>query len=181
MKKKIIALIACVAAVLALLSGTSLAYYTVTEISTNVITSGSVSVAVHETTADGKAFPTEGVAILPGDTVSKIVRFENTGTAPLYLRVVLEKGVANSTLSAEDCLDINLNSDYWTYRDGYYYYNSPVNPNGFTEPMFTEVHFDGAAIGNDYIGKIFTLDITAYAVQTAHNGATVWDAQGWPQ
>ena len=180
MKKRIIALIACIAAALSLLSGTSLAYYVVTEISTNVITSGSVSVAVHETTADGAAFPAEGVAIMPGDTVSKIVRFENTGTAPLYLRVALEKGVENSTLSAEDCLSINLNNDYWTYRNGYYYYNRPLNPKSFTEPMFTEVHFDGKAIGNDYIGKIFTLDITAYAVQTVHNGATVWDAQGWP-
>lgn len=180
MKKKLIALIACIAAVLALLSGTSLSYYVVTEISTNVISSGSISVAVHETTADGTTFPAEGVVILPGDTVSKIVRFENTGTAPLYLRVALEKGVKDSALSAEGCMQIDLNTTHWTYQNGYYYYNTPLEPGKFTENMFTEVYFDGAAIGNDYIGKIFTLSVTPYAVQSAHNGTNVWTAQGWP-
>ena len=180
MKKKFIAAFACVAAVLALLSGTSLAYYTVTEIATNVITTGGMSVAVHETTANGEAFPAEGVSILPGDTVSKIVWFENTGSAPLYLRVTLDKAVKDSTLSAEDCLVIDLDSANWTHQGGYYYYNSPLTPGSSTGEMFTEVHFDADAIDNDYIGKIFTLDITAYAVQTVHNGATVLDAQGWP-
>ena len=180
MKKRIIALIACIAAALSLLSDTTLAYYSVTDIATNVITSGSISVAVHETTKDGSAFPTGGVAILPGDTVSKIVRFENTGTAPLYLRVKLEKGVKGSALSAESCVSIDLNENNWTYLDGFYYYNTPLNPGHFTENMFTEVYFDGAAIGNDYIGKIFTLSITPYAVQSAHNGTSVFNAQGWP-
>lgn len=179
MKKKIIALLACVVAVLALLSGGSLAYFTVTGVATNVVTTGGVSLKVHETTADGSAFPAAGVTIMPGDTVSKIVRFENTGTAPLYLRVKLQKGVQNSTLLA-DCVSVNLNNTKWTYKDGYYYYSGALAPGKTTENMFTEVKFDGSKMGNAYIGKVFTLDITAYAVQSEHNGATVWDAAGWP-
>lgn len=178
--KRNLAFFSVIAAVIALLSVESLAYYTVSQTVTNVITTGGVSVAVHETRLDGSEFPSAGVDILPGDTVSKIVRFENTGSAPLYLRVKLSKGMKNSTLSADNCMLINLNDSKWTYKDGYYYYNNTLSPGKTTEPMFTEVHFDGNAIGNEYLGKIFTLDITVYAVQSQHNGATVWAAKGWP-
>ena len=36
-------------------------------------------------------------------------------------------------------------------------------------------------MGNEYQGATATVDVLAQAVQTAHNGDTVVDAQGWPK
>ena len=45
--------------------------------------------------------------------------------------------------------------------------------------MFTKVTFN-AAMGNEYQNATATVDVAAQAVQTANNGSTVTDAQGWP-
>ena len=37
-----------------------------------------------------------------------------------------------------------------------------------------------ADMGNEYQNATATVDVSAQAVQTANNGATVMDAQGWP-
>ena len=44
----------------------------------------------------------------------------------------------------------------------------------------TKVFIDGAAVDNRYLGKVLSLDISADAVQSGHNGTSVWDAIGWP-
>ena len=173
MKKKWIALTACLAIFLSLHSGKSLAYYTTDVVASNIITSGSVAVKIHESDVGSWQ-------ILPGDTVDKSVCFENIGTAPLYLRVQLVKSVENSMLSAEACIDIDLNDKYWTFHNGYYYYNYVLNPGEITGDLFTQIYFDGKLIDNTYIGKALTVDITVFAVQSDNNGDTVWDAVGWP-
>lgn len=168
-----------VAAVLAILSTGTLAYVTVDQPVENVVTAGSVKVEIHEKMANGEDFPKEGINVLPGDTVSKIVTFENVGTHPMYLRVKLAKGVNDENLSAEDCLIMDINTKNWTYKDGYYYYNHVIEAGRTTDALMTEVHIDGWAVDNAYLGKKFTLDVTAEAVQSEYNGNTVWEAVGW--
>lgn len=76
---------------------------------------------------------------------------------------------------------LDLNDAFWTLgSDGYLYYKDPLKPGETTEPIFTTVTFD-VAMGNEYQGATATVDVLAQAVQTAHNGDTVMDAQGWPK
>ena len=163
-----------------LLAGGTLSYYTTTVEAVNVVTTGNVSLKIHETIDTGAEFPEAGVVVMPGDTVSKIVKAENTGTTALYLRIELVKDVNDDALSAENCLSMDINTTDWTYRDGYYYYNKPLEPGQVTSALFTEVYVDGRAVNNDYLGKKLTLDVKAYAVQSRYNGDSVWEATGWP-
>lgn len=179
--KRIGILLFGIVAIVALLANGTLAYYTASEKATNVITSGNVDLEIHEKTIEGKDFPKDGVEVMPGDIVSKIVTFENTGNHPLYLRVKLTKGVDDAELTAEECLDIDINATDWTYKDGYYYYNTALKSDQITTPLFTEVSINGKHVDNNYLGKMFSLNITAYAVQSEHNGDTVWNADFWPE
>ena len=119
MNKLRIALIACAAALATLMSQTSLAYYTVTGTATNVITSGIIEMAIREKTASGEDFPSQGVYVMPGDRVSKIVTVESLCNHPFYLRVKLVDGINAVTLSAEKVFGIEINDAYWTLKDGY--------------------------------------------------------------
>ena len=168
-----------VLAVLAMLSSGTLAYYFVDQPVENVVTADSVKVEIHEKMSNGEDFPEDGVNVLPGDTVSKIVTFENVGTHPMYLRVKLTKGVNDESLSAEDCLIMDINTKDWTYREGYYYYNISLDAGEISKALMTQVHINGWAVDNAYLGKKFTLDVTAEAVQSEYNGSSVWEAVGW--
>ncbi len=180
MKRRLLLLFGVVA-ILAILSAGTLAYFTAQTKATNIISSGSVNLKIHERTADGSNFPKEGVMVMPGDTVSKVVTVENVGSAPLYLRVRLTKRVNDASLAADDCISMNLNTLCWTEKDGYYYFNEALNPGQTTEALFSEVYVDLLKVDNAYLGKYFTLEVSAYGVQAAYNGNTPWDAVGWPE
>ncbi|MBQ8649276.1 MAG: hypothetical protein IJ470_04325 [Clostridia bacterium] len=159
----------------------SLAYYSAVGKATNVVTSGEISLLIHEKTASGEDFPKEGVYVKPGDPVEKIVTVENICGHPFYLRVKLVDGVCDDFLSSEDCIGVDINTEYWTEKDGYYYYNDILTPGSSTEPVFSQVQMNGENIGNEYLGKNLTLTISAYAVQSENNPAeNPWDAAGWP-
>ena len=97
------------AAILAtVLTQPTLAYYTTIGKATNVVTSGSISLQIHEKTADGSNFPTEGVYVIPGDIVSKQVSIENVCDHPFYLRVKMVYGIDSQELSSEDCFKLNI-------------------------------------------------------------------------
>lgn len=179
MKRKL-TLLSGVIVVLALMVTGTLAYYTTTEKTTNVITTGNVDLIIHEKTANGENVLNTDIEIMPGDVVSRIVTMENTGNHPLYLRVKLTKNVDDNSLTAEECLDMDINSTEWTYKDGFYHYNTALQAGESTVPLFTEIVIDGKAVNNQYLGKVFDLNIIAYAVQSEHNGETVWDASFWP-
>jgi predicted ribosomally synthesized peptide with SipW-like signal peptide len=180
MKRKL-AIIFGVIAVLAILSFGTYAYFTADQTAENVITTGNVKLEIHEKTATGEDFPKEGISVMPGDTVSKIVTVENTGDHPLYLRIKLTEGVSDEALTTDDCLDIDINRTNWIEKDGYYYYYRPLQSGETTEQLFSEVYFDINAVDNKYLGKYFTLNVSASAVQSENNGADVLSAVGWPE
>ena len=183
MKRKlpVILLTAVLVALIAVLAVGSFAFYTHEDTAVNVITTRGLKIELLEKTADGSDFPAEGVHVMPGDTVSKIVSVKNTADSSCYVRIALEKGINDELLDAEGCLKIDINTVDWTYQDGYYYYNSVLAPGATTNPLFTEVLIDGRSVNNDYMNKEFTLDVTAYAVQSANNGTSALDATGWPE
>lgn len=171
-----------VAAILAtLLTQPTLAFYSIIGKATNVVTSGSIKLQIHETTADGTPFPIEGVYVIPGDIVSKQVSVGNVCDHPFYLRVKLVNGTTNETLDPAECLKLNIDTANWTEKDGYYYYNRILQPGERTETLFTQVEIVGNKLDQSHIGSTLSLTVRAYAVQSEHNPADhPWDADGWP-
>ncbi len=174
-------LIAIAAILLTALTQPTRAYYTVVGKATNVVTSGDIQLQIHEKTADGSDFPGEGVYVIPGDIVSKQVSVENVCTHPFYLRVKLVGGTTNEALLPDDCLKIDIDTQNWTYVDGYYYYKNNLEPGETTPALFTQVEIVGSKVDQSHIGATLSLTVNAYAVQSEHNPAAFpWDASGWP-
>jgi predicted ribosomally synthesized peptide with SipW-like signal peptide len=174
-------LIALAAILVTVLTQPTLAYYTTIGKATNVVTSGDIGLMIHEKTADGSDFPAEGVYIIPGDIVSKQVSVENVCSHPFYLRVKLVSSTTNEELSAEDCLKMDIDTENWTYRDGYYYYNRILYPGETTPALFTQVEIVGSKVDTSHIGSTLSLTVHAYAVQSENNPAEhPWEASGWP-
>ena len=115
--------------------------------------------------------------------MSKIVEVKNIGGQTAYIRVAVDKeirlaagveGTPDTGLIAYD-----LNTEYWTDKDGWYYYNAPLNAGDTTEPLFTTVTFE-KSMSNLYQNSSAVIRVTAQATQTAHNGDTAMEAAGWP-
>ena len=174
-------LIALAAILVTMLTQPTLAFYTTIGRATNVVTSGSIQLQIHEKTADGSDFPDEGVYIIPGDIVSKRVTIENICTHPFYLRVKLDSTTTSQDLSADECLNMDIDTENWTYADGYYYFNRILQPGETTPALFTQVEIVGSKVDQSHVGAALHLTVNAYAVQSENNPADEpWDAAGWP-
>ena len=183
MKKKlcVIALLVICLAIAAY--GTS-AYFTHEQTSTNVITSGSIQVELQEWSDTGSGLVSfedmEGV--LPGTEVSKIVQVKNIGGQAAWIRISTEKAIhlADGVEGEVDLslISYDLNTDFWTEKDGFYYYNTILQPSKVTEPLFTKVSFS-ATMSNIYQNSKAVIDVTAQATQVANNGTSALDAAGW--
>ncbi len=176
--------LAVVAILLTFFTQGTLAFYTTVGTATNVVTMGGVRFIIHETTDQGTPFPEEGVYIVPGDIVSKKVTIESDCDHPFYLRVKLVYGVDAVELPDEECFKVNINTEYWKYVDGWYYYTGIVEPGQTTPHIFSQVEIVGAKVDNRYLGKTLTLSVQAQAVQSEHNPVAegqTHEASGWPQ
>ena len=179
--------IAAVVVCLSLTAFGTMAYFTAEDAAHNVITSGGIKIELLEWADAEKAesFPQNGVSgVLPGTEVTKIVEVKNTGSSAAYVRVKVHKeirlapGIEGDVDTALIVLDFDEN--FWILGgDGYYYYHEALKPGEVTKPLFASVSFD-KTMGDLYQNSTATVDVTAYAVQTANNGHTVMDAQGWP-
>lgn len=182
MKRKLLILSALAICIAMLVTGT-LAYFTAEGKAHNVITTGGVEIAVQEWADEEKTKPFEDLTgIMPGMTVTKIAEIKNTGASDAWVRVKVEKNIKLKGEGTPDTglVELALNTAYWTEKDGYYYYTKALKPGEVTAPVFTSVTFN-ATMGNEYQNATATVDVSAQAVQTANNGATVMDAQGWPK
>ena len=182
--KSRLAVISLAAIVLTLLTQGTLAYYTTTGKATNVVTSGNLQLTIHEMTDQGTAFPDEGVYVIPGDVVSKVVTVENTCDHPFYLRVKLVYGIDAVDLPYEDCFKLDINSEHWTYQDGWYYYNDILQPAEESEQVFSHVEIVGSKVDTSYIGKTLSIAVKAQAVQSENNPSAqdgdMTTVSGWP-
>ena len=191
MKKKMFVL-AALAIILATLAGGTLAYFTVSETAHNVITTGGVDIELVEKTLDenGKEvpFPKNGLTgIMPNTTASKIVWVENTSGSEAWIRAKLDFEIIGADgkelpLTDEEGHDMigYTTEGGWRMKDGWVYYSKPVAPDGKTLRLMEEVVFN-PIMDNRYQNCTVHIDITAQAVQTANNGETVLEAQGWPE
>ena len=181
MKKKLL-ILSLAAICLAITAIGTLAYFTSEGTAHNVITTGGVEITVQEWADEDKQTPFEDLeGIMPGMTVTKIAEIKNTGASDAWVRVKVEKNIKLQGEGTPDTglVELTLNTTDWTEKDGYYYYKEALKPGEVTAPIFTAVTFK-PDMGNEYQNATATVDVSAQAVQTANNGATVMDAQGWP-
>lgn len=193
MTKKIFLLALAVLTVSILAAGTA-AYHSVRGEADNVVTTAGISVALQEWADQARTQPYEVAhpgnkveGVVPGQTVTKIVEVQNTGLSPAYVRVKVEKAVTLRDGTEGDAAPLRLDfndSDWQAQGEGdglYYYYTKSLEPAATTTPLFTQVAFD-PGMDNTYRGSAASVDVTAYATQTAHNDqAGALGAQGWPQ
>lgn len=187
MKKRIIA-IALVVICLAILATGTLAYFTDSEQVHNIITSGNIKIALDELFPGAEPGEEENTYVLegvmPGQTVTKEVRVENTGVGTAWIRARLEMVFAPADLPAEidgkDVVGIALLPGWTLAEDGWYYYVDPVAAGDYTDYLFKEVTL-APEMGNEYQKCSISIIVNAQAVQTANNGATVMEAAGWPE
>ena len=76
---------------------------------------------------------------------------------------------------------IDPDATNWSQKDGWWYYNTTIASGETTKPLLDEVVFSGPYMDNKYQSCTVVIDVTAQAVQKANNGATVWEALGWPE
>ena len=185
MKKKILT-VAAIAICLAVLASGTLAYFTAEDQVHNVITSDAVDIAIEEWQDEvgGTPYPDEPIPVMPGSTVSKIVTVKNND-AESYIRasfeVVITTANGGSMTYDPNVIKVNPDHDEWVEKDGWWYYNSAVATGAVTEPLFTEVVFDGSNMTNEYQNCTVEVIVYAQAVQTANNGASALEAAGWPE
>lgn len=187
LKQKLLTLSAVII-VVALSAYGSVAYFTAEDTARNVITAGKVKIELQEKmlTPDGeKTVPFEDqLGVMPGSEVSKIVEVKNTGGQDAWVRVSVNKAIELAE-GVEDevnlsLISFDLNTDYWTEKDGFYYYTAKLAPGHTTEPLFTAVTF-AKTMSNQYQNSKAILTVNAYATQTVHNGNTALEAAGWPE
>lgn len=181
MKRKLL-ILSVLAICIATLAAGTLAYFTSEGKAHNVITTGGVEITVQEWADEEKTKPFENLTgVMPNTTVTKIAEIKNTGASDAWVRVKVEKNIKLQGDGKPDTglVELTLNTADWTEKDGYYYYTKVLKPGEVTAPIFTAVTFK-PDMGNEYQNATATVDVTAQAVQTANNGATVMDAQGWP-
>ena len=187
MKKKILTVVLFLLLLCGVVGTT--AYYTTQGTARNVITSGNIRVELQEwgDLAMTKAFENpEG--IMPDDVVTKVVTAKNIGANPAWVRICVDKSFrlgqeteeAQRIAAQEQALImLDINTADWTEKDGWYYYNTPLEPNAVSKPLFTAVSF-GEEMSNVWQGGQVIVNVSMDAVQTANNGTTVLEAAGWP-
>jgi len=106
------------------------------------------------------------------------------GAAEAWVRVSVDTAISLAEDAAGEAdaslVTIDYNTEAWTLADGWYYYNEALAPGQSTAPLFTAVSFS-AEMDNMYQRSTVTVDVLTQAVQTANNGQTVAEAQGWPE
>lgn len=179
---------AVLAICLSFVASGSFAYFTAEKQTHNVITSGSINIALLEWADKGKTmpFPKKGISdVMPGSKITKIVEVKNTGANGAFVRVKVKKAIAlagKPSRSANTALiHLDFNRNHWTLeKDGYFYYKSVLKPGETTAPLFNTVTFS-KAMDNLYQHSVASIDVMAYATQAANNGTSAVKAHGWPK
>lgn len=188
MKKKIFT-VALIAICLSILAYGTVAYFTADETAHNIITTGDVDIELIEKQLVGKElvdYPDVPISVMPATDVSKIVSVKNLSQSS-FVRIFLEFEFEDSSGKSfdltekefESLISLNINTEHWTEKDGYYYYLKPLGKNSESEPLFDTVSFDGPNMTNEYQNSTLKIIVKAEAVQSANNGTDPLKAGGW--
>ena len=192
MKKRKTTILIAFAAVLAILGITcSLAFYVASTDTRNLITFGNLELKINETELDSQgneiAFDaSKKVKLNKKNQLSRIIRFENIGDEPMYIRACLSlPGVdmnGRPLGELDEVTAYTLNENDWIYKDGWYYYKEVLEPESESEALITGVEFDINQISSRYNGGDFDLDVYVQGVQSKNNEHTdILSVKGWPE
>lgn len=192
MKRRIF-FFAVVAICLAILTVGTAAFFTSEDQVHNVITTNGVDIEIEEwqQTPDGlQPYPQDKpIELMPGVTVSKIATIKNL-EADAWIRAKFEVVIKDENKQVMDLspetlasiITVPMNEDEWLRKDGdseWWYYHESVKEGETTEPLFSEVIFDGPNMTNEYQNCTVELTVIAKAVQSANNGDSALEASGW--
>lgn len=165
-RKKIILIAASLVLVAVLSAGVTLAAFTASKETRNVVTFGNV----HIDLIDEYAKPEKGV--MPGQTVDKVVTAKNTGSNTAYVRLKLTKSWWEAGAPREDLdpsyIALNFsNADKWVEgEDGYYYYQLPLKPGETAQNLIESFSLPDGWDMNGYTNLDGHIDARAEAVQS---------------
>jgi predicted ribosomally synthesized peptide with SipW-like signal peptide len=185
-KKSLASTVAFAVLTIVLFSAQTYAYFTSTvKNDNNKIASGILDVSLIEMTdpGTGEIEYVNPVEIMPATSVSKIVKVKNSGDLPVFIRMKIDKSInkPENTLPAdwEALISCDIDTDVWTYKDGYYYYNEALESGSVTIPLFKNVYFS-ADMGNEFTNSQILFTVRCEATQRNGNGEDPLAAQGWP-
>lgn len=144
----------------ALAIGGTIAWLTDKDEVTNTFSIGNVDIKINE-----EYDPEDGTDIYPGKEVTKIPTVKNIGKNPAYIRV---KVAIDSNITEYLTVDYKLGtaSTEWFVENGYYYYNSVVDPTKSTLPIFTSFILSGNYIEPADTAVSYDIIVSAEAVQS---------------
>ena len=185
-KKKLFAMLALVI-VVAIMGVGTLAYFTTSVVTHNVITTSEIDISIQEVGPEGSTTLPDGgfsvSGVMPDTTVTKEVKVKNEAAQTTWLRAELVCTIEDADVAKPDTSLIEYvypkNSD-WVEKDGFYYYKKPLKAGENTSLLIEAVKIS-PEMGNAYQNCTVKVAVKAYAVQYANNGETVMEAAGWPE
>lgn len=168
MKKKILAIVLCVAMLAIAIVGGTLAYFTDNDAKANTFTVGNVSIVLNEPNWD-QTGAAEAFDVYPGEPLAKDPTVTNDGANPCFVRIEVE-GLDQFAADFNGAM-ITYRTDYQTgklgenwilHTDGYFYYTKVMQPADVTDALFDQVVIPFELTNSAEAEPIV---VTAYAVQ----------------
>ena len=194
MKKKLLVIGAIVCLVAILAAGT-LAYFTSSVVTHNVITTSGIDISVVEEGPDGSTPLPDGgfsvTGVMPDSTIKKEVAVKNEVQEPAWIRVELVCSIVGkdgnkleTEIDGTQLITYTYPDDFaenWVEKDGFYYYKKPLAKNEATSLLIKEVSV-APEMNNPYQECTVTVAVKAYAVQVKNNNPEggVLAVEGWP-
>lgn len=145
MKKKILAIVLCIAMLAIAIVGGTMAYFTDNDAKTNTFTVGNVSIVLTEPNWDATG-AAEAADVYPGEPLAKDPTVTNDGANPCFVRIKVE-GLDQFADDFNGAM-ITYRTDYVTaalgehwvlHTDGYFYHNHPLQPGVTTDALFDQI------------------------------------------
>lgn len=171
MKKKILAIVLCVAMLAIAIVGGTMAYFTDNDAKTNTFTVGNVSIVLTEPKWDATG-AAEAADVYPGEALAKDPTVTNDGKNPCFVRVsvtgwdaLINAGLSQNNITYRtDYVDNKLGDNWVLHTDGYFYYTKVMQPADVTDALFDQIVIPTDVV-NDTNGDSYNLEVKAYAVQ----------------
>ena len=195
MTRKRVVLAAAIIAIVGLAAAGTNAYTTAEAHTTNVITTGEISITLNDAIKGGEQVSGgwELGHVMPGMDVKKPISVTNDGPGDAWVRVLVYEFSDPSHADLCDMVSFKLDDDDWVDgQDGWYYYSKPLKAGEDTSHLFVgdKVSFS-PEMGNDYQGCKVTMLVLAQATQVKNNhddldqlgsAQDCWQLEGtWPE
>ena len=174
MKKKIFALMLCVALLAVAVVGGTLAYFTDTDDAENVFTVGNVDIDLTEPEWDKVVEAEANKHVYPGEPLAKDPTVTNLGNNPCFVRISVEgldqftatygadAKIITRSADVDGTYVEGIHDDWKLHTDGYYYYTKVLDSGATTPALFDQIVIPVQIKNNE---EAIAIDVVAQAVQ----------------